>query len=239
MRRWPPISPPTRAELLLKVRDEVGFERPVGARRRGRQSCQRADCCAGCAPSGRAMRCSARKPHDDLVRLTSDRVWIIDPVDGTREFSTPGRDDWAVHIALWQRQPTASPMATRNHRRRSRFASARKHRLPQRHRDRTGAAIHGVPQPLRIAVSANRPPCGAVPDAPDAAHPTGGDRLGGRQSDGDHRRRRRRLLHAGGQWEWDSAAPAGVVHGRRACTRRGWTAHRCATTSPTRICPTS
>ena len=45
----------------------------------------------------------SEEAHDDLVRLKSDRVWIIDPLDGTREFSTPGRDDWAVHIALWQR----------------------------------------------------------------------------------------------------------------------------------------
>src|SRR3954470_16867008 len=39
---------------------------------------------------------------DDKVRLTRDRVWIVDPLDGTREFSEPPRDDWAVHVALWQ-----------------------------------------------------------------------------------------------------------------------------------------
>jgi 3'(2'), 5'-bisphosphate nucleotidase len=32
----------------------------------------------------------------------ASRVWIIDPLDGTREFSEPPRDDWAVHVALWQ-----------------------------------------------------------------------------------------------------------------------------------------
>ena len=42
---------------------------------------------------------------DDKVRLTRDRVWIVDPLDGTREFSEPPRDDWAVHVALWQRRP--------------------------------------------------------------------------------------------------------------------------------------
>ncbi|MEU8026997.1 inositol monophosphatase family protein, partial [Micromonospora haikouensis] len=36
-------------------------------------------------------------------RLTADRVWIIDPLDGTREFSEEGRSDWAVHVALWAR----------------------------------------------------------------------------------------------------------------------------------------
>ena len=40
---------------------------------------------------------------DDAARLTADRVWIVDPLDGTREFGEPGRTDWAVHVALWER----------------------------------------------------------------------------------------------------------------------------------------
>jgi 3'(2'), 5'-bisphosphate nucleotidase len=40
---------------------------------------------------------------DDPVRLTAERVWIVDPLDGTREFGEPGRTDWAVHVALWER----------------------------------------------------------------------------------------------------------------------------------------
>ena len=40
---------------------------------------------------------------DDKARLTADRVWIIDPLDGTREFGEEGRTDWAVHVALWER----------------------------------------------------------------------------------------------------------------------------------------
>src|SRR5689334_21154547 len=39
---------------------------------------------------------------DDKARLQSSRVWIVDPLDGTREFSEVPRDDWAVHVALWQ-----------------------------------------------------------------------------------------------------------------------------------------
>jgi 3'(2'), 5'-bisphosphate nucleotidase len=39
---------------------------------------------------------------DDPVRLSAQRVWIVDPLDGTREFSELGREDWAVHVALWQ-----------------------------------------------------------------------------------------------------------------------------------------
>jgi 3'(2'), 5'-bisphosphate nucleotidase len=40
---------------------------------------------------------------DDPARLTAGRVWIVDPLDGTREFGEPGRTDWAVHVALWER----------------------------------------------------------------------------------------------------------------------------------------
>ena len=46
---------------------------------------------------------------DNPVRLTAERVWIVDPLDGTREFSELGRDDWAVHVALWQSGVGASP----------------------------------------------------------------------------------------------------------------------------------
>jgi 3'(2'), 5'-bisphosphate nucleotidase len=41
---------------------------------------------------------------DDPARLAAERVWIVDPLDGTREFGEPGRTDWAVHVALWERR---------------------------------------------------------------------------------------------------------------------------------------
>ncbi len=41
----------------------------------------------------------SEESKDDLVRLGADRVWIVDPVDGTREYSE-ARSDWAVHVAL-------------------------------------------------------------------------------------------------------------------------------------------
>jgi 3'(2'), 5'-bisphosphate nucleotidase len=40
---------------------------------------------------------------DDLRRVGADRVWIVDPLDGTNEFGEQGRPDWAVHVALWER----------------------------------------------------------------------------------------------------------------------------------------
>jgi 3'(2'), 5'-bisphosphate nucleotidase len=44
---------------------------------------------------------------DDKARLAADRVWIVDPLDGTREFGDQGRTDWAVHVALWARNASA------------------------------------------------------------------------------------------------------------------------------------
>src|SRR5271165_4029406 len=40
---------------------------------------------------------------DNPARLAATRVWIVDPLDGTREFGEAGRVDWAVHVALWER----------------------------------------------------------------------------------------------------------------------------------------
>jgi 3'(2'), 5'-bisphosphate nucleotidase len=44
---------------------------------------------------------------DDPARLTANRVWIVDPLDGTREFGEAGHTDWAVHVALWERSDTS------------------------------------------------------------------------------------------------------------------------------------
>ncbi len=41
--------------------------------------------------------------YEDPRRFTADRVWIVDPLDGTNEYGERGRHDWAVHVALWER----------------------------------------------------------------------------------------------------------------------------------------
>ena len=46
---------------------------------------------------------------DNPARLSARRVWIVDPLDGTREFGEPGRTDWAVHVALWERSDASDP----------------------------------------------------------------------------------------------------------------------------------
>src|SRR5205814_7094301 len=42
----------------------------------------------------------SEESKDNPVRLQAERVWIVDPLDGTREFGEAGREDWAVHVAL-------------------------------------------------------------------------------------------------------------------------------------------
>ena len=46
---------------------------------------------------------------DNPERLGARRVWIVDPLDGTREFGEPGRTDWAVHVALWEKGDVSGP----------------------------------------------------------------------------------------------------------------------------------
>ncbi len=51
-----------------------------------------------CAPADAVL---SEESPDSAARLDAARVWIVDPLDGTREFGVPGRTDWAVHVALW------------------------------------------------------------------------------------------------------------------------------------------
>jgi 3'(2'), 5'-bisphosphate nucleotidase len=144
---------------------------------------------------------------DDRARLDADRVWIVDPLDGTREFSEPPRTDWAVHVALWERGTgdaagvgdlTAGAVA-----------------LPAQ--DLT-LATYDVPvlAPARsgrprFMVSRTRPPT----EAEQVAEAVGGELVpmgsAGAKAmavllgDGDA------YVHSGGQYEWDSAAPVAVA----------------------------
>jgi 3'(2'), 5'-bisphosphate nucleotidase len=136
---------------------------------------------------------------DDAARLSAGRVWIVDPLDGTREFGEPGRTDWAVHVALWEAgELTAGAVA-----------------LPAQGKVLSTAdpipPVQAADQPLRLLVSRSRPPefvqrlgerLGAVlvplgsAGAKAAAVITG-------EADA--------YVHSGGQYEWDSAAPVAVA----------------------------
>ncbi|WP_026414381.1 inositol monophosphatase family protein [Actinomadura oligospora] len=234
--------------LLLAVRDELGFGdartlKDTGDLRAHEYLMARlAERCPGDAvlsEEGRASVAGKRSAGSSAVptantaveeRLAAPRVWIVDPLDGTREFSEEGRLDWAVHVALWTGDHLAAGAVA----------------LPARgvtlHTTASGAAVLPtgpaasgwtadtlgstraeaaglvVPEPaepgrLRIAVSRTRPPAflealaGRVPVELDLV-PIGsaGAKISAvllGEVDG--------YVHAGGQYEWDSAAPAAVA----------------------------
>jgi 3'(2'), 5'-bisphosphate nucleotidase len=136
---------------------------------------------------------------DDPVRLSASRVWIIDPVDGTREFSEPPRDDWAVHVALWAdgdlvAGAVAQPGLGVT------FSTASAPVVPPRSTQRP-----------RIAVSRTRPPAfvEALAEELDAELVPMGS--AGAKVISVVRDVTDAYVHAGGQYEWDSAAPVAVA----------------------------
>jgi 3'(2'), 5'-bisphosphate nucleotidase len=146
----------------------------------------------------------SEEAHDDLQRLGADRVWIIDPLDGTREYSLPYREDWAVHVALWQRTSGAEGRIT--------DAAVALPAIGEVHRsDTVTAPPPARPGPIRITASSNRPPAvlWRLRDRLDiefvAIGSAGAKAMAVVRGDADA------YIHAGGQWEWDSAAPAGVL----------------------------
>ena len=135
---------------------------------------------------------------DDPVRLSAQRVWIVDPLDGTREFSELGREDWAVHVALWQSGALVAGAVA----------------LPAQ--GVTLATPDPTPPPAhsgdpRIVVSRTRPPAIAL-QVRDQLNGTlvemgsaGAKVAAVIQGLADV------YVHAGGQYEWDSAAPVAVA----------------------------
>lgn len=133
---------------------------------------------------------------DNRGRLSKNRVWIIDPLDGTKEFAT-GRQDWAVHIALVENgTPTHAAVGLPD--------------LGAVFNSEEARAVTG-PYARKIAISHNRPPAVAahIAETMDFAAEEIGS-AGAKAMHvllGDHDA----YIHAGGQYEWDSAAPVGVA----------------------------
>lgn len=155
----------------------------------------------------------SEEEKDNAARLDKSRVWIVDPVDGTREYGE-ARADWAVHVGLAiDGQPVIGAVA-----------------LPGLDLSGSGAgtvlrtdrtqALPPAPQKLRMVVSRTRPASEAVAvaeglDAELVPMGSAGAKamaviLG--QAD--------IYLHSGGQFEWDSMAPVAVAqaHGLH-CSR--------------------
>lgn len=150
----------------------------------------------------------SEEEQDNLDRLGASRVWIVDPVDGTREYGE-AREDWAVHVGLAvDGAPVLGAVA-----------------LPGADGGRglvlrtdAPVAVPAAPERLRMVVSRTRPASEAVAVAEvlgaelvpmgSAGAKTMSVILG--QAD--------IYLHSGGQYEWDSCAPAAVAlaHGLHA-----------------------
>ena len=208
--------------LLLDLREYKGFADPRGlmdaADRASHDHLMAA--LARQRPGDAVLSEEAPEGGDVPARLAADRVWIVDPLDGTREYGEEGRDDWAVHVALWERgRLTAGAVA-----------------LPAKDKTLATVASGGAeiidggtglrsplvltpPEPgrLRVTVSRSRPPAlmrgladhlaergTAVELVPigSAGAKIAAVLLG--QVDA--------YVHAGGQFEWDSAAPVAVAH---------------------------
>lgn len=136
---------------------------------------------------------------DDPARLTASRVWIIDPLDGTREFSEPGRIDWAVHVALWAggdlvAGAVAMPADGIC------YCTASPPEPPVRE-----------PGPLRLAVSRTRPPAFVAELATRLGAVLVPMGSAGVKFASVWRGETDAYVHAGGQFEWDSAAPVAVA----------------------------
>jgi 3'(2'), 5'-bisphosphate nucleotidase len=136
---------------------------------------------------------------DDPRRAAAERVWIVDPLDGTNEFGERGRHDWAVHVALWERGNLTAAAVS----------------LPA-----LGAVFGTDPAPVlptptrerpRLITSRNRAPYAAVlvADALDCdavrLGSAGAKAMAVVLGEADI------YVHDGGMYQWDSAAPAAVA----------------------------
>lgn len=135
---------------------------------------------------------------DDPIRLRSSRVWIVDPLDGTREFSELGRADWAVHVALWSDGELIAGAVA----------------LPAQGVTLATPDVPALPPPPavpRIVVSRTRPPAVAL----RVQNELGGTLVemgsAGAKVAAVVQGRAEVYVHAGGQYEWDSAAPVAVA----------------------------
>jgi 3'(2'), 5'-bisphosphate nucleotidase len=148
------------------------------------------------------------RPHDAVLdeegaedprRFDEDRVWIIDPLDGTREFGEPGRHDWAVHVALWERDHFAAgavalPAIDRL------LTTEPPPSVPPYTRERPRLVTSRTRAPYAAVIVANALGCEAV-----RLGSAGAKAMAVVLGEADI------YLHDGGMYQWDSAAPAAVA----------------------------
>jgi 3'(2'), 5'-bisphosphate nucleotidase len=189
-------------KLLLRVRDEVGFGNAATLRDAGdaRSHGLLARALARHRPGDAVL---SEEGMDDPARLSARRVWIVDPLDGTREFAEPGRSDWAVHVALWEVDERDAGRLT--------AAAVALPALGVTLSSADPPPAREVSDPPRLVASRTRAPqvVAVVAEALGATvMPMGsaGAKVAAViRGDADG------YLHAGGQYEWDSAAPVALA----------------------------
>jgi len=141
----------------------------------------------------------SEEEKDNAQRLAQDRVWIVDPVDGTREYGEE-RTDWAVHVAMAVKgEPVLGAVALPG--------------LGEVLRSDQPGSIPAAPDTLRMVVSRTRP----AKEATGVCEAIGGELVpmgsAGAKAMAIIRGEADVYLHSGGQYEWDSCAPAAVALG--------------------------
>jgi len=184
-------------KLLLDVRVELadasGAERKAAGDKRSHDFLMEA--LAQARPDDAVL---SEEGADDPIRLRSRRVWIVDPLDGTREFSELDREDWAVHVALWEDGELIAGAVA----------------LPAQNVTLATPSVQApppAPTVPRIVVSRTRPPEVAlqVRDALGGVLVEMGS--AGAKVASVVQGLADVYVHAGGQYEWDSAAPVAVA----------------------------
>jgi 3'(2'), 5'-bisphosphate nucleotidase len=188
-------------DVLLALREESGFDDPAALKAAGDKRSHEVLLTElrQARPADAVL--SEEGARQDPARLIAERVWIVDPLDGTREFSEAGRDDWAVHVALWQRSVNdlvAGAVAMP-----ARGVVLRSDQPPPVPADREGQ--------IRLACSRTRPPAflAALADELGACLVPMGS--AGVKTCAVVTGEVDAYVHAGGQYEWDSAAPVAVA----------------------------
>lgn len=183
--------------LLIDVRTEYADAEPAERKRQGDQRSHEFLMVelASARPDDAVL---SEEGVDDAARLSAERVWIVDPLDGTREFSELDRVDWAVHVALWQRGELVAGAVA----------------LPAQDLTLGTPDVELAPPvggSLRLVVSRTRPPdlVGSLAKALDGRlvpmGSAGAKAMAIVLGEADA------YVHGGGQYEWDSAAPVAVA----------------------------